>query len=122
MTKMAGTESGSISQRHGFADPDPHQNAMDPQHWKQVSVGIIANFRVELFPRSVWTSFLPICQDPESAKIGSTWVLSKVSNELDFNIVIIASFEPNLNFIWLLYRLHTAVLNRPLSNAATKEV
>jgi hypothetical protein len=23
--------SGSISQRHGSADPDPHQNAMDPQ-------------------------------------------------------------------------------------------
>jgi hypothetical protein len=30
MTKIAG--SGSISQRHGFADPDPHQNAMDPEH------------------------------------------------------------------------------------------
>jgi hypothetical protein len=25
--------SGSISQRHGSADPDPHQNVMDPQHW-----------------------------------------------------------------------------------------
>jgi hypothetical protein len=25
--------SGSISQRHGSADPDPHQNFMDPQHW-----------------------------------------------------------------------------------------
>jgi hypothetical protein len=23
----------SISQRHGSADPDPHQNVMDPQHW-----------------------------------------------------------------------------------------
>ncbi len=31
MTKIAG--SGSISQRHGSADPDPHQNVMDPQHW-----------------------------------------------------------------------------------------
>ncbi len=30
MTKIAG--SGSISQRHGSADPDPHQNAIDPQH------------------------------------------------------------------------------------------
>ena len=26
-------DSGSISQRHGSADPDPHQNAMDPEHW-----------------------------------------------------------------------------------------
>jgi hypothetical protein len=31
MTKIAG--SGSISQRHGYVDPDPHQNAMDPEHW-----------------------------------------------------------------------------------------
>jgi hypothetical protein len=35
MTKIAGSgsESGSISQRHGSADPDPHQNVMDPQHY-----------------------------------------------------------------------------------------
>jgi hypothetical protein len=36
MTKIAESESGSISQRHGSADPDPdpdpHQNVMDPQH------------------------------------------------------------------------------------------
>jgi hypothetical protein len=25
--------SGSIGQRHGSADPDPYQNATDPQHW-----------------------------------------------------------------------------------------
>jgi hypothetical protein len=30
MTKIAG--SGSISQRHGSADPDPHQNIMDMEH------------------------------------------------------------------------------------------
>ena len=48
-----------------------------------------------------WKSFLPICQDPECTKIW--FYLSSeqgVSNELDFNIVIIASFEPNLDFIW----------------------
>jgi hypothetical protein len=28
----SGSASGSISQRHGSADPDPHQNVMDPQH------------------------------------------------------------------------------------------
>jgi hypothetical protein len=32
-TEGSGSESGSISQRHGSADPDPHQNIMDPQHW-----------------------------------------------------------------------------------------
>jgi hypothetical protein len=37
MMKIEGSrsasESGSISPRHGSADPDPHQNVMDPQHW-----------------------------------------------------------------------------------------
>ncbi len=33
--KIARSASGSesISQRHGFAGPDPQQNVMDPQHW-----------------------------------------------------------------------------------------
>jgi|LakMenE18May11ns_1017448.scaffolds.fasta_scaffold9302125_1 hypothetical protein len=40
MTKIAGSgsESGSISQMHGSADPDPHQHVMDPQHCLKVSV------------------------------------------------------------------------------------
>jgi hypothetical protein len=40
MTKKAGSgsESGSNSQRHGSADPDPPQNVMDPQHWKKQTV------------------------------------------------------------------------------------
>jgi hypothetical protein len=35
MTKITG--SGSISQMHGSADPDPDppQNVMDPQHWSK---------------------------------------------------------------------------------------
>jgi hypothetical protein len=33
MMKIEG--SGSISQRHGSADPDPYQNVMDPQHCYQ---------------------------------------------------------------------------------------
>jgi hypothetical protein len=34
MPNIAGSESGSISQRHGKSDPDPdpHQNVMDPEH------------------------------------------------------------------------------------------
>jgi hypothetical protein len=40
MTKVAGSGSGFISQRHGSADPDldpdPPQNDMDPQHWMEV--------------------------------------------------------------------------------------
>jgi hypothetical protein len=40
-TKKAGSGSGSISQRHGSADPypDPHQNVMDPQHCGHSAVG-----------------------------------------------------------------------------------
>ncbi len=36
LTKVggSGSASGSISQRHGSPDPDPHQNVMDPQHWR----------------------------------------------------------------------------------------
>jgi hypothetical protein len=33
MMKMEGSESGSISKRHGSADSDTHQNVIDPQHW-----------------------------------------------------------------------------------------
>jgi hypothetical protein len=37
MTKIAGSESGSVSTRHGSADPDPDpvppQNVINPQHW-----------------------------------------------------------------------------------------
>jgi hypothetical protein len=42
MTKIAGSgsESGSISQRHGSGDPYPdtvpHQNVMDPEHWQEI--------------------------------------------------------------------------------------
>jgi hypothetical protein len=34
VTKIAESESvsGSIGQRHGSADSDPHQNVMDPEH------------------------------------------------------------------------------------------
>jgi hypothetical protein len=29
---------GSISKRHGSADPDPHQNVMDPEHCQEQSI------------------------------------------------------------------------------------
>jgi hypothetical protein len=33
----SGSESRFISQRNGSADPDPHQNVMDSQHWRIVT-------------------------------------------------------------------------------------
>jgi hypothetical protein len=42
MTKIAGSGSGSYSQRHGSADPYPLQNVMDLQHWEVVTrVGVV---------------------------------------------------------------------------------
>jgi hypothetical protein len=38
MMKLKG--SGSISQRRGSPDPDPHQNVMDPQYWHIVSATV----------------------------------------------------------------------------------
>ncbi len=53
MTKIAG--SGSISQRHRSADPDPYQNATDPQHWTQDNTagkkdGCLTELKTDLFP------------------------------------------------------------------------
>jgi len=41
MTKIAGSGSGSISQKHGSEDPDPDppQNVMDPEQWLNVRIG-----------------------------------------------------------------------------------
>ncbi len=35
MKKGVGSGSGSISQRYGSEDPNPHQNVTDPPHWLQ---------------------------------------------------------------------------------------
>ncbi len=53
MKKMAGSGSesgsGSISQRHGSADPDPHQNVMDQEEFKYLAIfGILCGAPVGL--------------------------------------------------------------------------
>jgi hypothetical protein len=48
---------GSISQRHGSADPDPHQNVMDPQHWYgQLAI----NVNCELSLNNIYTVLLSL--------------------------------------------------------------
>jgi hypothetical protein len=44
MKKGVRTGPGSISQRYGSGDPDPHQNVTDPQHWKKVKKCIVLKF------------------------------------------------------------------------------
>jgi hypothetical protein len=64
MTKIARsgsrTESGSISQRHGSADPDldPHQNVMDPEHcWKPIIIILNGdNYFLAAVPRQYFGS------------------------------------------------------------------
>jgi hypothetical protein len=67
-------------------------------------VEIIVFFEWNYFLALFRTSFLSILP---GSWMHQDWVsLSSeqgVSNELDFKIVIIASFEPNLNFIWLIF-------------------
>jgi hypothetical protein len=54
MTKIAGSgygtgsETGSISQRHGSADPDPHQNVMDPEHCLQAIFSFLDLDRIHM--------------------------------------------------------------------------
>jgi hypothetical protein len=62
MTKIAG--SGSISQRHGSADPDPDppQNVMDPQHWIN-HTGFLSLCTPPPFPNALPKGTYEICQD-----------------------------------------------------------
>jgi hypothetical protein len=50
MPKIAGSGSasgsGSISHRHGSADPNPHQNVMDPEHWLKRTASLKRNSHV----------------------------------------------------------------------------
>jgi hypothetical protein len=42
MTKIAGSESVSFSQKHGSADPDPLQNVMDPEYGEKRHKKVVA--------------------------------------------------------------------------------
>jgi hypothetical protein len=48
MTKTAGSGSasgsGSICQGHESADPDPHQNVIDPKHWLADTIPLFPSF------------------------------------------------------------------------------
>jgi hypothetical protein len=70
--------------------------------WLASCIEIVANFRVELFPRSVLNIFFTYL--PGSGKRQDWVYLSSeqgVFNELDFKIVIIASFESKFYLIVL---------------------
>jgi hypothetical protein len=47
------SESGSISQRLGSADPDPHKNVMDPEHWYEAQRAH-RKLICSLLPEALW--------------------------------------------------------------------
>jgi hypothetical protein len=63
--KIEGAGSGTISQRHGSADPDPdpdpHQNVMDPQHWilQKLRCFIFNTSQISDSPCAVLVQFYP---------------------------------------------------------------
>jgi len=90
MTKLAGSwsesGSGSISRRHGSADPYPHQHVMDPEHfilaisklmriWIQFRVQMITSMRI-------WMRILIF----NRCWYGS-WFLFDADPALDFNLI-----------------------------------
>ncbi len=64
--------SGSISQRHGSADPDPHQNVMDPEHCDQCCGS------KDVYPGS---EFLP-SRIPDSASKNLSILTKKIVSKL----------------------------------------
>jgi hypothetical protein len=62
MTKKAGSgsESGSTSQWHGSADPDPHQYVMDPQHCLCQTWKFYCYRQLKMMVRILFT-----CKNPE---------------------------------------------------------
>jgi hypothetical protein len=83
MMKIEGSGSayGSISQRHGSADPDPHQNVVDPQHWLACRYRTPVRQLSSCFMSSVWSlsrspsSGLPLwtCRPPTTAYRPTAW-------------------------------------------------
>ncbi len=73
--KIAG--SGSISQKHGSADPDPDppQNVMDPEHWLT---------HTHTHTTNCWVSFILYCR--ESDKYPVFQFSQKALNRLPFRL------------------------------------
>jgi hypothetical protein len=71
MTKIAGF--GSIRRRHGSADPDPdpHQNAMDPQHCSEICTGLfIPDPYPDFYPSRIQGSKRHRIPDPQHLIVG----------------------------------------------------
>jgi hypothetical protein len=77
MTKIAGSgsESRSITKRYGSADPDPHHNVMNPEHWFRLLI-ITASDQLGGDPGTLWIRihmdrYLFGCPGSRSVECGS---------------------------------------------------
>jgi hypothetical protein len=70
MAKMAGSGSGSISQRHGSADLDPYQNVMDTEHCLKE--------RIEYRKRLLFINTIKLNLDPYYSKM---WIHILIKNQ-----------------------------------------
>jgi hypothetical protein len=90
MTKIV--ESGSISKRHGSADPDPdpHQNVMDPQISSQFKFStIFEEIILYLFPftsdiQSMNNAYNLMCSILRTQNKGKEYTISKLFSFLSF--------------------------------------
>jgi hypothetical protein len=73
MKKIAGSgsTSGSISQKHGSADSDPHQNDMDTQHWANARIPVLNS----VWPSRARAEYGMICTVMEAANGLPYWLL-----------------------------------------------
>ncbi len=116
MMKIAGSGSGSISQRHGYTDPDPHQNVKDPhQNWIQLRQKVTCILRRlewwndgcqcrfgslnrELLP--VHAAHRPIKTHMKKQKT----YLSEISSQFDTFVHIAVTLHSQMVFLRLIHR------------------
>ncbi len=85
-----GSGSGSISQRHGSADPgpDPHQNVMDLEHWSDHSSN-----SSEASHTVPWVSFIWIRIWIANPELGESISNAKSKNVLYFKLIGVYTFH-----------------------------
>jgi hypothetical protein len=102
--------SGSISQRHGSVnldpDPDPHQNVMDPQHWRKQNschalIYCTRNCAIHIVQCNTFNFMLKFSLFRLWLNIHSTLGFSVVNSSLLYSMIVI----PLCMFYHMLYAI-----------------
>jgi hypothetical protein len=107
MTKITGSGSASesISHRHGSADPDtdPHQNVLDPEHWKnpwEIIVRLesdLVQVRTEYRGALLWMKNVSTELDPDTFRQLEKFRKVQVKNRNKLNVNVILEIVRFLN-------------------------